>query len=373
MICDKPAFRIRCFLLLVLIFFSANALALTTSWQPLESVREPTVKLQDGIPVAKVKVTVTASNLEEATRLAWREACAVTFGSSVISERASKDGRLQSDFVVASSSCFVISHRILAHSIEANKSLIAKHQLTMEAVTTSSYTDGRILGSDFNLVTDVQPFVAVQSLLAARESQLEYLNAFFSQYPRGAWDIEIESLKTGLDGLKPFAVVTIRAKPNYEFLRGLVEALDAMQVPPFSGAEAFQKCMPSDAACYRYYRMNYGGVRTVRISMRKSGSWLGSTSMLTLSAPIYQHLQRVFGKVNVSGRIDLIAGDGVSMKHACFNQLAQNIFMLSGSGDGKIFGHEWSTYSVRIELSATDLQPVSTSVSVRIFASDGNC
>lgn len=370
---DKLALWIHRFLLLVMLFFSVQASSLSTSWHSLESATEPRGKLQDGIPVSKVKVTVSASNLEEATRLGWREACAVTFGSSVISERTSQDGRLQSDFVVGSSSCFVLRHRIIEHTIEANKSHSAKHHLIMEAVTTSTYTDGRILGSDFSQITDSQPFVAVRSLLDARESQLEYLNAFFSQYPRGAWDIEIESLQTGLDGLKPFAVVTIRAKPNYEFLRGLTEALEAMQVPPSSGGEAFLKCMPTDAACYRYYRMNYGGVRTVRISMRKLGSWFGSTSVLTLSTPIYHQLQRAVGMVNVGGRIDLIADDGRIAKRTCFNRLAQNVFMLSGSGDGKIFGHDWSKQSVKFELSTSDLQAVTSSVRVRILSNDGGC
>lgn len=314
-------------------------------------------------PTQRVRVQVEAETARNAQLGAWREACNQTWGSSVITDRSSVNGRLQTDRIASSSSCYVKNYTVLNSNVVTNHLGQQKYRVEMDVTTSPNNIDGRLLGNstDVKQLQGDQHQAAIQSLVQSRRSQDDIIRAYLNYYPEGAWDVEVTSVNSGVMDTKPFLKISYEYKLSYQFMHGLWQVLDKMKVPPNSINVLDRRCYTEgsryDASCSSYYSRNSNGVRSVKLTMRKSGQLFGESDTLTLTEGNYKHLNdeltRLRGTVIQFNFKD--ARGNVLLK-ACDRNVSMNTIMLQGSNTGHIQGDRYTKNVLQLNLNDIDLE-----------------
>jgi hypothetical protein len=313
-------------------------------------------------PTQRVRVQVEADTVQSAQQGAWREACNQTWGSTVITDRSAVNGRLQTDRVASSSSCFVKNYSVINSDVLTNAYGQKKYRVEMDVTTSPNNIDGRLLGNstDTKQLQGDQHQAAIQSLVQSRRSQDNLIRAYLNYYPEGAWDVEVKSVQSGVQNTQAFLRVTYEYKLSYKFMHGLWQVLDKMKVPPNSINVLDKRCFTEgsryDAACNSFYSKNSAGVRSVKLTMRQSGHLFGESDTLTLTEANYQSLSNELTKLR--GAVIQFnfkdAGGNVLLK-ACDRNVSMNTVMLQGSNTGLIQGDRYTQNVLQLNLNDIDL------------------
>lgn len=314
-------------------------------------------------PTQKVRVQVEADSARNAQQGAWREACNQTWGSSVISDRSASNGRLQTDRVASSSSCYVKNYTVLNSDVITNHLGQKKYRVEMDVTTSPNNIDGRLLGNstDTKQLQGDQHQAAIQSLVQSRVSQDNLITAYLNYYPEGAWDVEVTRVDSGVHNRQPYLNIAYEYKLSYQFMHGLWQVLDKMKVPPNQVNVFDRRCysegMRIDTSCARHYSQNSGDVRSVKLTMRKSGHLIGESDTISLNQGNYQVLATELTKLKPTViQFNFKDAAGNVLLKTCDRNVIMNNIMLQGGGTGLISGDRFTKNVVQLKLNEVDLE-----------------
>lgn len=311
-------------------------------------------------PTQKVRVKVEADSPENARQGAFREACNVTWGSSVISDRSAVNGRLTTDRIASSSSCYVKNYTVLNTDEFYNRVAEKRYTVDMEVTTTPNSIDGRLLGESTNMgvIQGDQHQAQIQSLINSRQSQDKLIQAYFNYYPEGAYDINVANLESGVNNRQPFIKINYEYKFSYQFMHGLWSMLDSIKVKQQLLNVFDPRCSNGtsiDGSCARHMARNGQNIRTVKITMRKSGNFVGESDMITLNEGNYQELLNSFQKSQAAIQFSFLdAANNVLLK-VCDRNIEINNVLLQSNTTGLIRGDRWEAKSYIVQLSNADI------------------
>lgn len=305
-------------------------------------------------PTQKVRVKGESDTADNALQGGFREACNQTWGSSVISDRSAVNGRLSTDRIASSSSCFVKNYTILDRSSYSNNVGDKRYVIEMEVVTSPNSIDGRLLGDSnkMNNIQGDQHQAAIQSLLNSRKNQDNLIKAYFNYYPEGAFDINVHNLESGINNRQSFLKINYEYKLSYKFMHGLWSLLQTMKVPiNFTLFEP--RC--TDPACAAHYARNSNGIRSVKLTMRESGNIIGESDLITLNEGNYKELQNSMKQSSASIQFSFFDASNNVLIRVCDRNIQNNTVMLESNSTGLIRGDRWEKNSLMIMLSDSDL------------------
>lgn len=311
-------------------------------------------------PTQKVRVKVEADSPENARQGAFREACNQTWGSSVITDRSAVNGRLATDRIASSSSCYVRHYNVLSTDEFYNRVAEKRYAVEMEVITSPNSVDGRLLGESNNMgaLQGDQHAASIQSLIQSRQNQDKLIQAYFNYYPEGAYDINVKNLESGVNNRQSFIKINYEYKFSYQFMHGLWSMLDSIKVKT-QPLNAFDpKCNDGnriDPSCARHMARNGQGIRSVKLTMRKSGNIVGESDMITLNEGNYQELSNSFNKAQASIQFSFLDASNNVLMRVCDTNIEVNNVFLNSSSTGLIRGDRWETKSYVINLSNMDL------------------
>lgn len=172
----------------------------------------------------KVRIRVSDADQRNALRMAFNEACQVTIGSVVTSEKESNNQQLSRNNVTNYSSCYVKSHKILANTTDTDGRIM----LDVEVTVASSKIANRVIGessSEKDIEGD-QHANRVDTLNESHRERSRLLDAVLMDYPARAWKIEIQRSKTVVDGNGNRAVeIPFIASIDQDYMTALKETL----------------------------------------------------------------------------------------------------------------------------------------------------
>jgi hypothetical protein len=311
-------------------------------------------------PTQKVRVKVEADSPENARQGAFREACNQTWGSSVITDRSAVNGRLATDRIASSSSCFVKNYTVLSTDEFYNRVAEKRYAVEMEVTTSPNSVDGRLLGESTNMgaIQGDQHQASIQSLINSRQSQDKLIQAYFNYYPEGAYDINVQNIESGVNNRQSFLKINYEYKFSYQFMHGLWSMLDSMKVKPQTFNVLDPRCSDGnriDSSCALHMARNSQSIRSVKVTMRKSGNIMGESDVITLNEGNYKELSNSFQKAQASIQFSFLDGSNNVLMRVCDRNIEVNNVMLQSSSTGLIRGDRWETKSYVINLSNMDL------------------
>lgn len=332
----------------------------TDTWTIVSVTKFVIENLPNNPPTQKIRVKVEADSPENARQGAFREACNQTWGSSVISDRSSINGRLATDRVVSSSSCYVKNYTILATDEFYNRVAQRRYSIEMDVTTSPNSIDGRILGDSTKMesIQGDQHQAAIQSLIQSRQSQDNLIKAYFNFYPEGAYDIKVQNLESGVNNRQSFLRINYEYKFSYKFMHGLWSLLDSIKVKPQLSNVFDSRCSDGtriDTSCAIHMARNSNGIRSVKLTMRQNGNILGESDLITLNEGNYKELVNTFASSRSGIQFSFVDAANNVLLQLCDMNIEVNNVMLQGSNTGLIRGDRWETKSYVVNLNNTDL------------------
>lgn len=335
-------------------------IVMADAWTIVSVTKFMVENLPNNSPTQKVRVKVEAYSPENARQGAFREACNQTWGSSVITDRSAVNGRLATDRIASSSSCFVKNYTVLSTDEFYNRVAEKRYTVEMEVITSPNSIDGRLLGESTNMgmIQGDQHQAAIQSLINSRQTQDKLIQAYLNYYPEGAYDIKVGNIESGVNNRQSFLKINYEYKFSYQFMHGLWSMLDSMKVKTQLLNVFDPRCSDGnriDQSCATHMARNSQSIRTLKVTMRKSGNIIGESDMITLNEGNYQELANSFQKSQASIQFSFLDASNNVLMRVCDRNIEVNNVMLQGNSTGLIRGDRWETKSYVINLSNIDL------------------
>lgn len=173
------------------------------------------------VPEYLVKIRVTDSDQQRATKLAFKEACNKAFGSVISSDLESNNQQLTRDNVTNYSSCYVKDHKIISREQNGNGEFI----LVIDVIVSSNKIANRALGSSeatdqFDGEKHIDRITTFQE---SKQDEDKILYSVLNDYPSRAFNLEIDGSRAMINNYR-------NSRIEIDFLAGMNQGyIDSLQ------------------------------------------------------------------------------------------------------------------------------------------------